>query len=102
MKQITFITSIEDWTNATAFDKWEEYTECLTYQDTEQAINNEENNIITTSMIHFSIKLIDKGYNIWILHEGKMKRIFIGKKLKNKETLKENENIIELYQKNLI
>jgi hypothetical protein len=101
MKRIIFVSSIEDWTQLVSLPNWEDYKECVTYDETEDAINEDEDNIVTTSMAHLSTDLIHY-YDVHIYHDGHMKKITIGRKLQNGDTLKETDNLIDLFKNNLL
>jgi hypothetical protein len=101
MKRIIFVSSIEDWTQLVSLPNWEDYKECVTYDETEDAINEDEDNIVTTSMAHLSTDLIHY-YDVHIYHDGRMKKITIGRKLQNGDTLKETDNLIDLFKNNLL
>lgn len=104
MKRITFITSINDWQHivTSSLPNWEDYNECVTFEETEKAISNDEENILTTSMAHFSLSLIERGYDIYLYINGKMKKITIGGKLKDGHKLLDSDDILNLYQNNLL
>lgn len=104
MKRIIFITSINDWQYmvTSSLANWEDYNECVTFEETEKAISNDEEDILTTSMAHFSLSLIEKGYDIYLYIDGKMKKITIGRKLKDGHKLLDSDDILNLYQNNLL
>jgi hypothetical protein len=104
MKRIIFVTSIEDWQHmvTSSLANWEDYVECVTYCETENAIQNNEEDILTTSMTHFSLNLIDYGYDIYLYQNGKLKKITLGRKLKNNDIITNTHNLLYLYQNDLI
>lgn len=50
-------------------------TKCLSYKETEEAINDNVPCIYTLSMAHFSFDLIALGYEIYLCHGDKTVRI---------------------------
>lgn len=100
MNRIIFVTNINDWVRFNYMnDGCKEY---VTYEETNNAIINGEDDIVTTSFVHFSLNLIEKGYEIYLFNEGKIKKIYPNKKLKDGTILDMTHNIIELYQNNLL
>lgn len=104
MKRIIFVTSIKDWQQivTSSLANWEDYIECVTYEETQEAIDNNETDILTTSMAHFTLQLIDDDYNIYLYKEGKLKKITVGKKLNDNNKITNNDNLLQLYQNDLL
>lgn len=101
MKRIIFVASIEDWTQLVSLPNWEDYKECVTFNETEEAINNDEDNIVTTSFAHLNIDLI-QNYDVNIYQGGRMKKIQLGRKLANGCVLDEFDNLLDLFKLNLL
>lgn len=100
MKRIIFVTNIDDWVKFNYMD--DDCKEYVTYEETNIAIQNGDDDIVTTSFLHFSLELIEKGYDIYLFNEGKLKKIHPNKKLKDGSLLNIEDNIIQLYQHNLL
>jgi hypothetical protein len=102
MKRIIFVASIEDWTQLVSLPNWEDYKECVTFNETEESINNDiDDNIVTTSLAHLNIGLIQE-HDVNIYREGRIKKIQLGRKLSNGCTLNEFDNLLELFKLNLL
>jgi hypothetical protein len=52
-------------------------------------------------MAHLSINLI-QNYDAYVYHDGRMKKITIGRKLQNGDTLKSTDNLLDLFKNNLL
>ena len=50
---------------------WDVLDRCMTYEDTESALKNNQERIYTTSMAHLSFDLITMGYDIYLCYKGK-------------------------------
>lgn len=48
---------------------------CLTYEETDRALNKGKECIYTTSMAHFSFDLIERGYDIYLCYRDKKVKI---------------------------
>lgn len=72
MKKIVFVLNINDWLEF--YKVYDDYLECITYQDTEEAIKQKKNNIMTTSIIHCTKKLMDE-YEVELFYKDKMYKL---------------------------
>lgn len=101
MKRIIFVASIEDWAQLVSLPNWEDYKECVTFNETEESINNDEDNIVTTSFAHLTTDLI-QHYDVYLYRRGHMIRIQLGRKLHNGDTLKATDDLLTIFKLNLL
>lgn len=101
MKRIIFVASIEDWTQLVSLPNWEDYKECVTFNETEESINNDEDNIVTTSFAHLTTDLI-QHYDVYLYRRGRMIRIQLGRKLYNGDILKATDDLLTIFKLNLL
>jgi len=73
-----------------------EHIFCYSYLDTEEAINNKIDNIVTYDIGHLSFDLNDLGYEIFIGHNGKYKHFTVGMSTINGKELRKGHNIRKL------
>lgn len=73
-----------------------EYICCYSYFDTEEAIDNKIDNIITYDIGHLSFDLEDLGYQIFIGHGGKYKHFTVGMSTANGKELRKAHNLRRL------
>jgi len=81
------------------FDKLYNNLECVccySYFDTEEAINNKIDNIVTYDIGHLSFDLEDLGYKIFIGYNGKYKHFTVGMSTANGKELRKGHNLIRL------
>jgi hypothetical protein len=73
-----------------------EYICCYSYFDTEEAIDNKIDNIITYDIGHLSFDLEDLGYQIFIGYNGKYKHFTDGMSTANGKELRKAHNLRRL------
>lgn len=71
-------------------------TLCYSYFDTEEAINNGINNIVTYDIGHLSFDLEDLGYEIFIGYNGGSKQFKVGMSTANGKELRKGHNLRRL------
>ena len=72
------------------------YTQCYSYYDTEEAINNNIPFIMTYDIGHLSFDLEDLGYTILIGYKGNYKRFYSGMGTANGKELRKAHNLQRL------
>lgn len=73
-----------------------EHIFCYSYLDTEEAINNKIDNIVTYDIGHLSFDLEDLGYKIFIGYNGKYVHFTVGMSTKNGKELRHGHNLRRL------
>lgn len=73
-----------------------EYICCYSYFDTEEAIDNKIDNIITYDIGHLSFDLEDLGYQIFIGYNSKYKHFTVGMSTENGKELRKAHNLRRL------
>ena len=73
-----------------------EYICCYSYLDTEEAINNKIDNIVTYDIGHLSFDLEDLGYEIFIGYKGHSKQFYTGMSTANGKELRHTHNLRRL------
>ena len=73
-----------------------EQTLCYSYFDTEEAINNKIDNIVTYDIGHLSFDLEDLGYEIFIGYKGHSKQFYTGMSTANGKELRHAHNLRRL------
>ena len=71
-------------------------TFCYSYLDTEEAINNKLDHIITYDIGHLSFDLENLGYHIFIGYNGKTKEFYSGMSTANGKELRFGHNLRRL------
>ena len=70
---------------------------CYSYFETENAINNNIQNIVTYDIGHLSFDLEELGYKIFIGYKGKVKQFYIGMATANGKELRYGHNLMRLF-----
>ena len=73
-----------------------EHIFCYSYFDTEEAINNKIDNIVTYDIGHLSFDLETLGYKIFIGYNGKYKHFTVGMSTANGKELRKGHNLRKL------
>ena len=73
-----------------------EHIFCYSYFDTEEAINNKIDNIVTYDIGHLSFDLEDLGYEIFIGYKGHSKQFYTGMSTANGKELRHAHNLRRL------
>ena len=71
-------------------------TLCYSYFDTEEAINNKLQHIVTYDIGHLSFDLKDLGYDIFIGYNGSTKEFYPGKSTADGKELRKGHNLMRL------
>lgn len=74
----------------------QERTLCYSYFDTEEAINNNIQHIVTYDIGHLSFDLEDLGYEIFIGYKGHSKQFYTGMSTANGKELRKGHNLRRL------
>jgi hypothetical protein len=69
---------------------------CYSYFDTEEAINNNIQHIVTYDIGHLSFDLEDLGYKIYIGYNGHSKQFYTGMQTANLKELRKGHNLRRL------
>ena len=94
-KQIYFFPRFVDWILFREdIEDDNNITPCITYIDTELAINRGDNIIHTTSLSH--LKLNIDGYDVYIVNKGKTIHVYEGLKIPNGCELNKYHDLIEM------
>ena len=67
------------------------------YMDTEEALNKNEPEIVTTSIAHMSFDLIDAGYNIWLCYKENKIKVEPGMDMPTGKDIRMSHNIRKLF-----
>lgn len=73
-----------------------EHIFCYSYFDTEEAINNNIQHIVTYDIGHLSFDLEDLGYEIFIGYNGHSKQFYTGMSTTNGKELRKEHNLRRL------
>jgi hypothetical protein len=96
-KKIVFFSNTFDWViyrNTEA----DNITTCITFTDTEAALQRQDDIIYTTSLIHLSLNI--ENYDVYIAYKGKIIHLYDGMELKNRTTLNKYHNIVDMIKDN--
>ena len=69
---------------------------CYSYEDTEIAINNRLDNIVTYSLVNISFDLINMGYEIYVVNKDVCKHMYPGMPIKCEKEIRFGHNIRKL------
>ena len=94
-KSKTIIFVLDSFHLYNGYDK-DKYVECYSYFDTEEAINHNDNHIITYDIGHLSFDLETLGYIILIGYKGVCKRFYVGMSTANGKELRFAHNLRRL------
>ena len=95
-KHIVFILDSFALYTFTDPKSWLKKTLCYSYFDTEEAINNKMDNIITYDLGHLSFDLENLGYHIFIGYKGHTKEFYTGMSTANGKELRFGHNLRKL------
>lgn len=95
-KTILFILDSFELYTSLRQNIWPKSVFCYSYFDTEEAINNNIQHIVTYDIGHLSFDLEEFGYNIFIGYNGSTKQFNSGMSTKNGKELRNTHNLRRL------